>query len=175
MQQRPAHPERSWQTGDLGRCAACLEGTGAAAPCPASGRWRMRTVSTEGRGVKFQSRGGVKRSTGTDPFSFCSPSTSFAQQLSGSRAPTVEDQGTDIEQLSSELFTPVSRMAISSSELFTPVSRAATKNRGQAAHLHLARSPLPEGHLQQRVAQLPKLPALQQRAPARLSPAAPLP
>ena len=48
-----------WRTEDLGRCAACLEGTGAAAPRPVSGRRRVNTVSTEGRRMKLQSRGQV--------------------------------------------------------------------------------------------------------------------
>ena len=54
-------------------------------------------------------------------------------------------------------------------------SQVATKNRGKVAHLPLESSPLPVRHRHCRVAQLRKLPALQQRAPARLPPAPTLP
>ena len=54
-------------------------------------------------------------------------------------------------------------------------SQAAATNRGQGGHLPVEIVPLPVGHRHCRVAQLPKLPALQQRAPGRFPPAHTLP
>ena len=50
-----SHPEGCWGTEGLGRCAACLGGTGAAAPCPASGVCRVGSVFKWWRIVKTAS------------------------------------------------------------------------------------------------------------------------